>query len=226
MNFTERRTTDHLYMLTEGYKHLTVDKAMQASVAELKYWMTLANCNACNIPGQTFEDLFSVDEVAQYRDMERKPLNELTFEFKPGGASERHYQETTTSKGRVEYQLNYVRWYLISRFAATLVNLFSTMIFSYRNELGGEMGEPPREWVNTPSPLLSSTLGQVQTLPEEYTRRTSSMPLSLGSEMITQCDGTAASKPAENDGDADVTQETAQEHFLRTAKELNTEDCE
>lgn len=226
MNFTERRTIDHLYMLTEGYKHLTVDRAMQASVAELKYWMALANCNACNIPGQTFEDLFSADEVAQYRDMEHKPLNELTFERRFFRASKHYRYRIAAGKGRVRYQMNYVRYYLVPRFAATLVNLFSTMIFSYRNELGGEMGEPPKDRADTSSFILASVLERMQTLLEGCTHGTSSMPLPPGFEMVARCGGAAVLRLVEDGADVATTQETAQEHFLRTAEELNTEDCE
>lgn len=145
MDFTKYTTDDHLYLLTEGYKHLAiVPQAYEASVDTLKYWTMLANCNACTIPGQTFEDLFPADKVAQYRDLQGKPLNELTFEFALGGAPKKVFCEASQPGGRIEYQLDYVRWYLIPRFAATVVNLFSGLIYSYRNELGGEMGEPPK----------------------------------------------------------------------------------
>lgn len=145
MDFTKYTSDDHLYLLTEGYKHLAiVPQAYEASVDTLKYWTMLANCNACTIPGQTFEDLFPADKVAQYRDLQGKPLDELTFEFALGSAPKKVFCEASQLGGRIEYQLDYVRWYLIPRFAATVVNLFSGLIYSYRNELGGEMGEPPK----------------------------------------------------------------------------------
>lgn len=131
--FYGRTVDDHLHLITNLDRLVTFD-ILQADAETIRYYVDLAGCLTSTIPGKHFLDIFNAEEVGAY------------FGESACGCH-CHRDDGTDCCGhcRNTEALDYVRTELLPKFSAALLQHFSTVIFTYRNELGGKCGNPPEE---------------------------------------------------------------------------------